>query len=242
MKKVKQNKMTNNAWNKRDWYNHPNLIYPDYKSTVFRNPKNSLIKLENLPEIPSPSFEKTSMRSIDADLTLNAKKNYDPIGERIIVLGKVKDEFGRPVPDCLIEIWLANSAGRYVHREEIHAAPIDPNFLGAGMTLTDKNGDYKFTTIKPGSYPWGNHHNAWRPAHIHFSIFGRAFIDRLVTQMYFEGDPLFKYDPIFNSIPDKKAKDRLIAKFSIDQTIPEFAHAYIFNIVLRGREATPMEA
>ena len=181
------------------------------------------------------------MRHIDADLTKNAKKDHDPIGERIIIIGKVMDEFGRAVPDCLLEIWQANSAGRYIHREEIHDAPLDPNFLGAGMTLTDKNGDYKFTTIKPGSYPWGNHHNAWRPAHIHFSIYGRSFVDRLVTQMYFEGDPLFKYDPIFNSVPDKKAQDRLIAKFSIEETIPEFAHAYIFNIILRGRKATPME-
>ena len=140
----------------------------------------------------------------------------------------------------MIEIWQANSAGRYVHIEEIHDAPLDPNFLGAGITISDSDGNYKFTTVKPGSYPWGNHHNAWRPAHIHFSLFGRSFVDRLVTQMYFEGDPLFKYDPIFNSIPDKKAKDRLIAKFSIEDTIPEFAHAYIFNIILRGREATPI--
>ena len=232
--------MTSNPWNDRDWKNHPKLIYPDYKSTILRNPKNPLIKINNYTEIPSPKFEKETIRLEDSDLTSNARKNHDPIGERIIVLGKVVDEYARPVPDCFIEIWQANSAGRYVHRDEIHDAPLDPNFLGAGMTLTDKKGSYKFTTIKPGSYPWGNHHNAWRPAHIHFSLFGRSFVDRLVTQMYFEGDPLFKYDPIFNSIPDKKAKDRLIAKFSIDDTIPEFAHAYIFNIVLRGREATPI--
>ena len=233
--------MKNNPWNKRDWSNHPDLIYPDYKSTILRNPQNPLKKLNNFKEIPGPKFESFSVRPIDSDLTLNAKKDHNPIGERIIVLGQVKDEFGKPVPNCLIEIWQANSAGRYVHREEIHDAPLDPNFLGAGMTLTDDNGNYKFTTIKPGSYPWGNHHNAWRPAHIHFSIFGRSFVDRLVTQMYFEGDPLFKYDPIFNSISDKKAQNRLIAKFSIDETVPEFAHAYIFDIVLRGREATPME-
>lgn len=233
--------MSINPWNRRDWSNHPKLIYTDYKSTKFRNPKNKLIKIENFKEIPSPKFSKDCMRHIDADLTKNAKKDHDPIGERIIIIGKVMDEFGRAVPDCLLEIWQANSAGRYIHREEIHDAPLDPNFLGAGMTLTDKNGDYKFTTIKPGSYPWGNHHNAWRPAHIHFSIYGRSFVDRLVTQMYFEGDPLFKYDPIFNSVPDKKAQDRLIAKFSIEKTIPEFAHAYIFNIILRGRNATPME-
>tara|TARA_B100000131_G_C18115155_1_gene611012 strand:- start:2079 stop:2783 length:705 start_codon:yes stop_codon:yes gene_type:complete len=233
--------MSRSPWNDRDWSNHPDLIYPDYKSTVLRNPKKPLLKLDKIKQIPAPKFQTSSLRTIDADLTLNAKKDHDPIGERIIVLGKVKDEYGRPVPDCLIEIWQANSAGRYVHREEIHDAPLDPNFLGAGMTLTDQNGDYKFTTIKPGSYPWGNHQNAWRPAHIHFSLLGRSFVDRLVTQMYFEGDPLFKYDPIFNSIPDEKAKDRLVAKFSIDQTIPDFAHAYIFDIILRGREATPME-
>ena len=147
-----------NPWNRRDWSNHPKLIYPDYKSTKFRNPKNKLIKIENFKEIPSPKFSKDCMRHIDADLTKNAKKDHDPIGERIIIIGKVMDEFGRAVPDCLLEIWQANSAGRYIHREEIHDAPLDPNFLGAGMTLTDKNGDYKFTTIKPGSYPWGNHH------------------------------------------------------------------------------------
>ncbi len=232
--------MSNNPWNERDWGNHPKLIYPDYKSTIFRNPQKPLVNIKNLKEIPAPNFEKETIRNIDSDLTKNAKKNCDPIGERIIVLGQVMDEYSRPVPNCLIEIWQANSAGRYVHREEIHNAPLDPNFLGAGLTISDKEGNYKFTTIKPGSYPWGNHHNAWRPAHIHFSLFGRSFVDRLVTQMYFQGDPLFKYDPIFNSIPDKKAKDRLIAKFSIEETIPDFAHAYIFNIILRGREATPM--
>ena len=232
--------MSRNPWNNRDWSNHPDLIYPDYKSTILRNPRKPLVKLDKIKHIPAPKFQISSLRPIDADLTLNSKKDREPIGERIVVIGKVKDEYGRPVPNCLIEIWQANSAGRYVHREEIHDAPLDPNFLGAGMTLTDQNGDYKFTTIKPGSYPWGNHQNAWRPAHIHFSLLGRSFVDRLVTQMYFEGDPLFKYDPIFNSIPDEKAKDRLIAKFSIDDTIPEFAHAYIFNIVLRGREATPV--
>jgi protocatechuate 3,4-dioxygenase beta subunit len=166
----------------------------------------------------------------------------DPIGERMIVMGHVKDEFCRPVKGCLIEIWQANSAGRYIHKDEVHDAPLDPNFFGAGMTLTDEEGFYKFTTIKPGAYPWGNHENAWRPAHIHFSILGRGFVDRLVTQMYFEGDPLLHYDPIFHSIPDEDSRSRLVAKFSMENTLPNFAHAYLFDIVLRGRHSTPMES
>jgi len=233
--------MAENKWNPRDWSQQPNLIYPEYKSTNLRNPKNPLIKFDLSKNTQGPVFSKSELREIDSDLTKNAKKDHDPIGERIIVTGQVKDEYSRPVSNCLIEIWQANSAGRYIHREEIHDAPLDPNFHGAGMTLTDENGVYQFTTIKPGSYPWGNHENAWRPAHIHFSLIGRGFVDRLVTQMYFEGDPLFPYDPIFNSIPDEKSRSRLIAKFSLEKTIPEFAHAYIFDIVLRGREVTPME-
>jgi protocatechuate 3,4-dioxygenase beta subunit len=234
--------MTEKKWNPRDWSQQPTSIYPDYKSTSLRNPKSPLIKIDLPENMKGPSFMKSELRDLDADLTKNAKKSHDPIGERIVVIGQVKDEYDRPVRNCLIEIWQANSAGRYIHREELHDAPLDPNFHGAGMTLTDDNGFYKFTTIKPGAYPWGNHKNAWRPAHIHFSLIGRGFVDRLITQMYFEGDPLFAYDPIFNSIPDKKSRSRLIAKFSIEKTIPEFAHAYVFDIVLRGKEATPMES
>ena len=233
--------MKEKLWNARDWSQQPDLIYPGYKSTALRNPKTPPVKVNLSKDIQGPTFSQNDIREIDSDLTKNARKDHDPIGERIIVLGHVKDEFDRPVKNCLIEIWQANSAGRYIHTEEFHDAPLDTNFLGAGITTTDENGFYKFTTIKPGSYPWGNHKNAWRPAHIHFSLIGRGFVDRLVTQMYFEGDPLFQYDPIFNSIADEKSRSRLIAKFSIEKTIPEFAHAYIFDIVLRGKSATPME-
>ena len=233
--------MTKKIWNRRNWVRQPKLIDPAYKSTILRNPKNPFIRVHLNNYSTEPYFSKSDIRQIDSDLTKNNRKTHDPIGERIIVLGHVRDEFARPLKDCLLEIWQANSAGRYIHRDEVHNAPLDPNFLGAGMTLTDENGFYKFTTIKPGAYPWGNHENAWRPAHIHFSIMGRGFVDRLVTQMYFEGDPLFKYDPIFNGIPDEQARSRLIAKFSIEKTIPNFAHAYIFDIVLRGQHATPME-
>ncbi|NJO38153.1 MAG: protocatechuate 3,4-dioxygenase subunit beta [Rhizobiales bacterium] len=226
----------------RDWATQPPLIHPDYKSTVLRGPTKPLIPLEaTLSELSGPVFGHDSVDPGDADLTMNARVNGEPIGERIIVEGRVLDDAGRPVPNTLIEIWQANAAGRYVHRAEIHDAPLDPNFLGAGRTVTDESGRYRFVTIKPGSYPWGNHHNAWRPAHIHFSLFGPSLLDRLVTQMYFEGDPTFPYDPIFNAVP-REAQDLLIAKFSMDLTEPEWAHGYVFDLVLRGPKATPMES
>jgi len=176
---------------------------------------------------------------IDSDLTRH--HSGEPQGERIIVTGRVLDESGRPVPHTLIEIWQTNAAGRYRHSQDDHPAPLDPNFTGAGRALSDENGQYRFVTIKPGAYPWRNHQNAWRPAHIHFSLFGTAFATRLVTQMYFPGDPLFRYDPIFQSIPDELARQRLIAEFDLATTRPEWALGYQFNIVLRGREATPFE-
>ncbi len=235
--------MTNNPYRPRDQQSHPPSIYPDYKSTVLRNPLKPLIPIrQSLSEITGPVYGQDALGPLDYDLTKNAAKNGDPIGERIIVTGRVMDEDGRPVPNALIEIWQANAAGRYIHVRELHDAPLDPNFLGAGRFLTDESGQYRFITIKPGSYPWGNHENAWRPAHIHFSLFGPAFASRLVTQMYFEGDPTFAHDPIFNSIPDEAARQRLVAKFSMDLTEPDWAHAYVFDIVLRGRFATPMEA
>ena len=155
--------------------------------------------------------------------------------------GRVLDENGRPVANTLVEVWQCNAAGRYIHARDQHPAPLDPNFSGAGRIVTDAEGNYKFTTIKPGAYPWRNHPNAWRPAHIHFSMFGPSFINRLVTQMYFPGDPLFAFDPIYQGIPDEKARARMVSRFDMDTTIPEWALGYKFDIVLRGRNATPME-
>jgi protocatechuate 3,4-dioxygenase beta subunit len=157
------------------------------------------------------------------------------------VFGRVLDEDGRGVPNTLVELWQANACGRYVHVVDQHPAPLDPNFTGAGRAVTDAQGNYRFVTMKPGAYPWGNHHNAWRPAHIHFSVFGHAFVSRLVTQMYFPNDPLFPFDPIFNSVTDEKARLRMVSEFDLDTTEPGWALAYRFNIVLRGRNATPME-
>ena len=162
-------------------------------------------------------------------------------GERVSIRGRVLDADGKPVNDAAVEIWQANAAGRYNHRVDQHDAPIDPNFTGAGRFLTDTNGHYRFMTIRPGEYPWRNHHNAWRPAHIHFSLFGQGLMQRLVTQMYFPGDPLLEYDPMFTCVADEKARNRLISLFDWETTIPEYALGYRFDIVLRGREETPME-
>jgi protocatechuate 3,4-dioxygenase beta subunit len=175
----------------------------------------------------------------DADLT--SQHTGPPLGERIIVHGRVLDGDGRPVPNTLVEVWQANAAGRYAHDLDRHPAPLDSNFSGAGRCLTDADGSYRFVTIKPGAYPWKNHHNAWRPAHVHFSILGRAFVQRLVTQMYFPGDSLFGQDPIFNSVRDPAARARMICSLDLDTTVPEWALAYRFDIVLRGRAATPFE-
>jgi len=179
------------------------------------------------------------MGRLDNDLT--QQHDGEPLGERIIVSGRVLESDGRPVRNALVEIWQCNAAGRYIHKADQHPAPIDPNFTGAGRTLTDDEGRYRFITIKPGAYPWGNHENAWRPAHIHFSLFGSAFSTRLVTQMYFPGDPLFEFDPIFQSVRDPQSRERMIARFDLDTTTPEWALGYQWDIVLRGREATPME-
>lgn len=218
----------------------PESFYPAYASTVKRAPSKPLIVLPHtLSEVTGPVFGHEKITQTDNDLTL--QHAGAPLGERIIVTGRVVDDGGRPVPHTLLEIWQANSAGRYFHDSDNHRAPLDPNFSGAGRTLTDENGNYQFVTIKPGAYPWTNHENAWRPAHIHFSLFGPGFATRLVTQMYFPGDPLFAYDPIFQSIPDEKARRRLISDFDLRTTQPEWALGYRFNIVLRGRDATPFE-
>jgi protocatechuate 3,4-dioxygenase beta subunit len=199
-----------------------------------------MVVKEYLKDVTLPAFGESAIGKLDNDLTKNARKNGEPIGERIKVTGKVTDEYGRPLSNVLIEIWQANSAGRYIHKAEIHDAPLDPNFLGAGRMLTDYEGRYMFYTIKPGAYPWGNHYNAWRPNHIHFSVMGHHIGQRLVTQMYFPGDPLFAFDPIFQSVP-KHARELLIAKFNMNITEPEFALAYEFNIVLNGKSKTPFE-
>jgi protocatechuate 3,4-dioxygenase, beta subunit len=218
----------------------PNYLHPEYRSSVKRAPTRPLIVLPHtLSERTGPVFGQDAVRERDHDLT--AQHAGEPLGERIAISGRLLNEDGKPVRGALIEVWQANAAGRYKHRMDQHHAPLDPNFSGFGRTLTDAEGRYKFISIKPGAYPWGNHANAWRPAHIHFSIFGAGLLSRLVTQMYFPGDPLLAYDPIYNCIPDEKAKQRLISMFDWDNTSPEFALGYRFDIVLRGRDATPME-
>jgi len=219
---------------------HPPLLYPDYGSTVLRAPSRPLTSLPHLlTEVTGPLLGADRVGEGDHDLT--RQHAGEPLGERIVVTGRVLDSDGRPVVDSLVEVWQANAAGRYRHAGDQHPAPLDDNFTGVGRCLTDQDGWYRFVTVKPGAYPWKNHHNAWRPAHIHFSLFGRAFTQRLVTQMYFPGDPLFDHDPIFNSIPDPKARQRLVARFDLGVTEPDWALGYQFDIVLRGREATPTE-
>jgi protocatechuate 3,4-dioxygenase beta subunit len=219
----------------------PERRYEGYKSTALRNPREPLILIpQTLSELTGPVYGHDAVREGDNDLTRQSAG--EPLGERITVSGRVLDEGGRPIPNALVEIWQANAAGRYRHVVDNHPAPLDPNFTGAGRTITDENGAYQFTTVKPGAYPWRNHYNAWRPAHIHFSVFGTAFLSRLVTQMYFPGDPLFPFDPIFNSIPDEKARQRLISTFDLEKTQPEWALAFHFDIVLRGDDASPFES
>lgn len=222
------------------WDTQPAYRHDPYGSTRLRAPSHPLIALpQSLSEVTGPAFGPAFVRQHDNDLT--AGHGGQPIGERILVTGRVLDENGRPVPDALIEIWQANAAGRYLHKGDQHDAPLDPHFSGEGRAITDANGRYQFRTVKPGAYPWRNHHNAWRPQHIHFSLFGNAYATRLVTQMYFPGDPLLAFDPIFGCVPDQKARDRLVASFDWETTQPEVALGYRFDIVLRGRDATPME-
>ena len=226
----------------RNWAQMPQSDFPDYKSTGLRAPTSAPIRLDggwDASIAHRPLWP--ALADGEADLTTNGRVNGTPIGERIVVEGRLRDEAGRPVPGALVEIWQANAAGRYVHREELHPAPLDPNFLGAGRCVTDADGLYRFITIKPGSYPWGNHRNAWRPAHIHFSIFGAGLGQRLITQMYFPGDPTLPYDPIFNSTPEAEVRNRLISRFSIEDTVPEWAHCFEFDITLAGAYATPFE-
>jgi len=219
---------------------HPPYLYPDYRATRVRAPERPLLLLRHtLSEVTGPVFGHDRVDAGEADLT--AQHEGEALGERIIVSGRVLDEDGRPVRDTLVEIWQANAAGRYHHDVDRHPAPLDPNFTGAGRCITDAEGRYRFVTVKPGAYPWKNHDNAWRAAHIHVSLFGPAFATRLVTQMYFPGDPLFFQDPIFQSVRDPDARERMISGFDLETTVPEWALAYRFDIVLRGREAIPTE-
>ena len=225
----------------RDWQAQPPYLHEPYRSTVLRAPTRPLIPLrQTLSEITGPVYGHDSVSEIDADLTRNGARNGEPLGERIVVAGRVLDEDDRPVPDTLIEIWQANAAGRYIDRGDQHDAPLDPNFFGGGRTVTDQAGRYRFVTIKPGAYPWGNHPNAWRPNHIHFSLFGPSMATRLVTQMYFPGDPLLALDPIYNSTPDPAARERMVSELTIELG-GHRAVGFTFDIVLRGRMATPME-
>jgi protocatechuate 3,4-dioxygenase, beta subunit len=218
----------------------PPYLHADYVSTRLRAPREPLVVLPaTLSELTGPVFGESAVDSLDADLT--AQHDGEPLGQRIVVEGRVLGSDGKPVPGQLVEIWQANAAGRYRHAVDTHDAPLDPNFSGAGRCLTDDDGRYRFVTVKPGIYPWGNHPNAWRPAHIHFSVFGRAFTERLVTQMYFPDDPLFPFDPIFNSIRDPAARRRLVSAFDLELTEPDRALGFRWDIVLGGRDAMPLE-
>jgi protocatechuate 3,4-dioxygenase beta subunit len=219
---------------------HPPLDYAGYRSTAKRSPRRPLVVVPHtLSELTGPVYGHDVVRPGDEDLT--RQHAGDPLGERIIVHGRVLDEDGRPVPDTLVEIWQANASGRYIHVSDQHPAPLDPNFTGAGRTATDADGHYRFVTVKPGAYPWRNHPNAWRPAHIHFSLFGHSFLSRLITQMYFPADPLFPFDPVFNSVSDETARQRMVSAFDLENSVPEWALCFRFDIVLRGRNQTPME-
>ncbi|WP_425046006.1 protocatechuate 3,4-dioxygenase subunit beta [Primorskyibacter sp. S87] len=225
----------------RTW--HPPALSPDYKTSVARSPQYALISLQNsVSEISGPVFGHNDIEDLDNDLINNyAQPGESPIGERIILHGRVLDENARPVPNTLVEIWQANAGGRYRHKKDTYLAPIDPNFGGCGRTLTDQDGYYYFRTVKPGAYPWRNWVNNWRPAHVHVSVFGSGFAQRLITQCYFEGDPLIRQCPIVNTIPDQEAVEQLVAALDLNATIPLDTIAYKFDIVLRGRRSTLFE-
>jgi protocatechuate 3,4-dioxygenase, beta subunit len=220
----------------------PPYLYEAYRSTIQRAPAMALVDVPlTLSELTGPGPAISAVTPEDADLTRNAGTGGEAIGQRIIVTGRVLDEQGAPVPHTLVEVWQANAAGRYVHRRDDWPGPLDPNFLGIGRCKTDAEGTYRFLTVRPGAYPWKNHPNAWRPAHIHFSLFGGSWRSRLVTQMYFSDDPLFDQDPIFNSIPSADARLRLIARYDHTVTEPEWALGWRWDIVLGGAAATPFE-
>ena len=219
---------------------HPPHTTTDYRSSHRRHPTEPLVILPHtLSELTGPAYPYGHLSALDSDLT--KQHGGDPIGQRITLQGRVLDEDGRPVPDTLVEIWQANAAGRYTHYRDNNRAPLDPNFSGAGRALTDSDGRWRFVTIMPGAYPWPNHHNAWRPRHVHFSLFGPNFLTRLITQMYFPGDPLHALDAVMNTVPDPRARERLICRFDINLTEPDWALGFDWDIVLRGRDATPFE-
>jgi len=214
--------------------------FPPYRSSLLRHPTKSprLVDPETI-ELCSPAYGQRDVAAIESDLTL--QHSGEPQGERMTVQGRLLDSWGRPIPNQLVEIWQANAAGRYIHQRDQHPAPLDPNFTGAGRIVTTDSGEYKFTTIKPGPYPWKNHVNAWRPAHIHFSIFGSGFTQRIITQMYFPGDPLFALDPIYNTIRTQKDRHRLIGNYDHNLTVPEYSMGYRWDIVVDGPDATWFE-
>jgi protocatechuate 3,4-dioxygenase beta subunit len=227
----------------RDLEWHPKSFTPGYKTSVLRAPQKALLSFPNtLSEINGPAFGHNMLGELDNDLLVNfAKPGETAIGERIIVHGYILDERAKPVPDALLEVWQANAGGRYRHKKDGYLAALDPNFGGFGRTLSDENGYYAFRTIKPGPYPWPNNQNDWRPSHIHFSVFGSGFAQRLISQLYFEGDPHIALCPIVNTINDPKAIDQLTARLDMDNTIPMDARAYRFDVILRGRRSTMFE-
>jgi protocatechuate 3,4-dioxygenase beta subunit len=234
--------MSRSAVSKRDWRVQPPYLYPPYASTVLRSPRKPLVPLEpSLSELTGPAFGADAVQPEDADLTRVPGRDGEAIGQRIYVTGRVLEDEGRPVANALVEVWQANAAGRYFHKVDRHDAPLDPNFTGGGRCMTDDRGEYRFTTIHPGAYPWTNHPNAWRPAHIHFSLFGSGLISRLVTQMYFPGDPLLPLDPVLGGVPEE-GRSLLVAQYDHDVTVPLVALGYRFDLVLRGRRQTPMES
>ncbi len=217
----------------------PPYLHPAYKSTLARAPREALLPIAaRVLDVPGPTVPKGFVRDGDNDLTIHGTSA--PLGEKMILTGRLLDADGRPVRRSLVEVWQANASGRYAHPGDRHDAPLDPNFLGVGRTLTDDEGRYRFVTIKPGSYPWKNHRFAWRPQHIHFSLLGNAPVQRLVTQMYFPGDPLLAIDPIWNSVPDEGARKRMVSTLALETGIEEIALGYTFDIVLGGARATPL--
>ena len=234
---------SNQSFSKRNYSSQPKANYPDYRSTILRHQEHKLVALpQTLADTRGPAFGHMALGDSDHDLIINyASTGLGAIGERIVVAGKVLDESGKPVPNALIEVWQANAGGRYRHKNDTYLAPLDPNFGGCGRCLTDQEGNYIFRTIKPGAYPWPNGGNDWRPAHIHFSIFGQAFAQRLMTQMYFEGDPHIQICPILQSIGDTRAVNQLVARLDMAHSVAMDLIAYRFDLILRGPNATMFE-